>query len=73
MTDKALRRDAFESIPDFVAAIEDYMSAHNDEPRPLTWTASAESIYENVARGRVAFNQAIQTRTDHAGAYSYAR
>jgi transposase len=31
-----------------------YLAAHNDEPKPLVWTATAESILEKVARGRVA-------------------
>lgn len=65
LTDKALRRGAFKSVPDLIAAIEDYVNAHNDEPRPLIWTASAESILEKVA-----LNQAIKTRTDHAVVYS---
>lgn len=67
LTDKALRRGAFKSVPDLIAAIEHYMNAHNDEPRPLIWTASAESILEKVARGRVALNQATKTRTDPSG------
>jgi transposase len=67
LTDKALRRGAFKSVPDLIAAIEDYMNAHNDGSRPLIWTASAESILEKVARGRVALNQATKTRTGHSG------
>ena len=41
-------------MPDLIAAIEDYLDAHNDEPKPLVWTATADSILEKVARGRVA-------------------
>jgi len=59
LTDKALRRGAFHSVPDLIAAIESYLAAHNDEPKPLVWTATAESILEKVARGRVAL-QAIK-------------
>ena len=33
--------------------ILDYLAAHNDEPTPLVWTATADSILEKVARGRV--------------------
>ena len=54
LTDKALRRGVFHSVPDLIASIEDYLAAHNSEPRPLVWTATAESILEKVARGRVA-------------------
>ena len=54
LTDKALRRGAFHSVPNLIEAIEDYLAAHNDEPKPLIWTADADSILEKVARGRVA-------------------
>jgi Transposase and inactivated derivatives len=54
LTDKALRRGAFHSVPDLIAAIEAYLTAHNDQPRPLVWTATAENILAKVARGRVA-------------------
>lgn len=53
------RRGAFHSVPDLISAIEDYLAAHNDEPKPLVWPATAESILEKVARGRVAL-QAIK-------------
>lgn len=54
LTDKALRRGAFRSVPDLITAIEAYLTAHNDQPRPLIWTATAENILAKVARGRVA-------------------
>lgn len=60
LTDKALRRGVFHSVPDLIAAIEDYLAAHNDEPKPLIWTATAESILEKVARGRVALQTVNQ-------------
>lgn len=65
LTDKALRRGIFHSVPDLIEAIEDYLTAHNDQPRPLIWTASAESILEKIARGRVSLNQATKTGTHH--------
>jgi len=34
--------------------IEDYLNAHNDDPQPFAWVASAESILEKTSRGRVA-------------------
>jgi hypothetical protein len=46
-------------VPDLISAIEGYLAAHNDEPRPLGPTATAESILEKVARGRVAL-QAVK-------------
>jgi transposase len=53
LTDKALRRGVFHSVPDLIAAIETYLTANNDNPTPFVWTATAESILEKVRRGRV--------------------
>src|SRR5487761_14507 len=54
ITDKAIRRGVFGSVPDLIAAIEAYLKASNDSPKPFVWVASAESILEKVSRGRVA-------------------
>ena len=54
LTDKALRRGSFNSVPDLIGSIEEYLDAHNDDPKPFVWTATAESILEKVRRGRVA-------------------
>ena len=37
LTDKAIRRGVFKSVPDLIAAIEDYLQANNDNPRPFEW------------------------------------
>jgi transposase len=50
LTEKALRRGIFCSVPDLVAAIEEYLGAHNSDPRPFVWTASADAILEKVGR-----------------------
>ena len=52
LTDKALRRGAFGSVPDLIAAIQEYIDAHNKDPKPYVWTATAESILAKVARAR---------------------
>jgi transposase len=54
ITDKAIRRGVFHSVPELIAAIEAYLDANNAEPRPFEWTASADAILEKVRRGRVA-------------------
>ena len=54
LTDKAIRRASFTSVAELIAAIEDYLAAYNKDPKPLVWTATAESILEKVRRGRVA-------------------
>lgn len=57
LTDKALRRGVFHSVPDLVASIQEYIDAHNDDPKPYVWTATAESILAKVARGRIALEK----------------
>lgn len=49
---KALRRGSFNSVPDLIATIEDYLRANNTDPRPFVWTATAESILAKVTRAR---------------------
>src|SRR6476660_2743222 len=53
LTDKALRRGVFHSVPDLVTSIQEYINAHNHDPKPYVWTATAESILAKVARGRI--------------------
>ena len=57
LTDKALRRGVFHSVPDLIASIQDYIDAHNENPGPYVWTATAESILAKVARGRIALEK----------------
>ena len=57
LTDKAIRRGVFHSVNDLVTAIEDYLRANNENPKPFVWTATAEQILAKVARGRVALQQ----------------
>jgi hypothetical protein len=59
LTDKALRRGSFNSVPGLIAAIEEYLDAHNGDPKPFVWTATAESILEKVRRGRVTLEQVV--------------
>ena len=54
LTDKALRRGVFHSVPDLIAKIEDYLAAHNAKGSSFVWTANAADILAKVARGRVA-------------------
>ena len=56
----SLRRGIFHSVPHLIEAIEDYLDSHNDEPKLLIWTATADSILEKVARGRVALQTVNQ-------------
>src|SRR6266498_4157678 len=57
LTNKAIRRGVFRSVPELIAAIDEYLQAHNDDPKPFVWTATAESILDKVRRGRVTLEQ----------------
>ena len=59
LTDKNIRRGSFPSVPDLIASIEDYLRVNNDHPKPLIWTATAESILDKVRRGRVALDRVV--------------
>ncbi len=50
LTTKRIRRGVFKSVPDLIAAIEEYIQVHNTHPKPLVWTKSAETILEKVGR-----------------------
>ena len=50
LTGKRIRRGAFVSVADLVAAIEEYLVAWNTNPKPFIWTATVESIMEKLAR-----------------------
>jgi transposase len=53
LTDKAIRRGIFHSVPDLIDAIQAYLATHNDDPQPFRWTATTEQILVKVRRGRV--------------------
>ncbi|MCA1680883.1 MAG: IS630 family transposase [Actinobacteria bacterium] len=56
LTDKAIRRGIFQSVPDLIAAIDAYLDTNNEDPTPFVWTATADSILEKVRRGRLALD-----------------
>jgi transposase len=56
LTNKAIRRGAFGSVPDLIAAIDAYLEATNSNPTPFIWTKTADRIVEQVQRGRVTLN-----------------
>jgi transposase len=57
LTDKAIRRGVFGSVPALMTAIEEYLEANNEDPKAFVWTATAEQILEKVRRGRAALDQ----------------
>jgi len=59
LTVKRIRRDAFASVPDLIAAIEEYIALHNENPKPFVWTKTADVILEKVNRAK----EALKTPT----------
>ena len=50
LTGKRIRRGIFVSVPALIAAIDEYLTVWNENPKPLVWTATVESIVEKLAR-----------------------
>jgi transposase len=57
LTEKALRRGVFLSVPDLVSAITAYLDAWNENPRPFVWTATVGAIVEKLGRARAKLEQ----------------
>jgi len=57
LTDKAIRRGSFVSVPDLKQAIEEFMRAWNQNPKPFIWTASVGQIIEKLDRARAKLEQ----------------
>ena len=57
LTEKAIRRGSFVSVPDLKAAIEEFMRAWNQNPKPFIWTATVEGIIKKIERARVKMEQ----------------
>jgi transposase len=56
LTLKRLRRGVFKSVADLKKAIAEFIHAHNQDPKPFVWTATADRIIEKVGRARIALN-----------------
>ena len=50
ITINRLRRGVFTSVPELVAAIDEYIAHHNTKPKPFIWTKSAADILQKVIR-----------------------
>jgi hypothetical protein len=55
ITEKRIRRGSFASVPELIAAIQDYLAASNDNPRPFVWHASVQSILDKIAKSKAIF------------------
>jgi transposase len=52
LTGKRIRRGVFVSVPDLWAAIDEFLAAWNQNPKPFVWTATVDSIVEKLQRCR---------------------
>lgn len=57
LTSKRIRRGSFFSVEDLVAAIQEFLSAWNENPRPFVWTATVDSIVAKLSRCRQTLEQ----------------
>jgi len=57
LTDKTIRRGSFLSVSDLNRAIEEFMHAWNQNPKPFIWTASVGKIIERIERARIKMEQ----------------
>lgn len=57
LTGKRVRRGTFVSVPDLIAAIDEFVATWNENPKPFIWTATVESIVEKLKRCRQTLEQ----------------
>jgi len=50
LTNKRIRRGVFRSVKELESAIREYISVHNEDPKPFVWTRTADQILDSVAR-----------------------
>ena len=50
ITTKRIRRGTFDNVRALEAAIEEYLTHHNTNPKPFVWTATADAIIDKVKR-----------------------
>ena len=49
LTEQRVRRGSFESSPELVGAIKEYLALNNQDPKPFVWHASAQAILNKLA------------------------
>jgi transposase len=56
ITDRRLRRGSFASVPILIAAIKDYLTNHNQNPRVFIWSAPVDKILTKIAKCKEALD-----------------
>ncbi len=62
LSTQRLERGVFRSVPELMAAINDYVAVHNHNPKPFIWTAKAADILQKVIRA----NQRLSSKQNEA-------
>ena len=57
LTQNRLRRGVFQDLEQLIMAIGEYIDGHNQNPKPIIWTAKASDILGKVTRARATFNK----------------
>lgn len=57
LTDRRIRRGAFQSVAQLEQTIYEYIEEHNTHPKPFVWVAQAETILEKVRHARAALDK----------------
>src|SRR5450631_1075670 len=52
LTNKRIRRGSFGSVADLKQAIDEFLAAWNEAPKPFVWTATVDSIVAKLSRCR---------------------
>ena len=52
LSEKAIRRGSFGSVADLQTAIDSFLEAWNQQPKPFVWTAKVEDIIKKIERAR---------------------
>lgn len=57
LSEKAIRRGSFVSVPDLQKAITRFLATWNVSPNPFVWTATVEEIIKKIERARAKLEQ----------------
>jgi transposase len=56
ITDKRLRRGSFQSVPELIDAIYQYLDNHNQNPQAFVWSAPVERILAKISKCKEALD-----------------
>ncbi|HDL85511.1 MAG TPA: hypothetical protein ENH11_04170 [Candidatus Acetothermia bacterium] len=50
LTQKRIQRGLFRNIPEFIDALDQYLSIYNEHPTPFVWMVKGENILRKVSQ-----------------------